>query len=65
MTELIEFNYWDSLGNCAMIDTSGLISKGVFYMEKTFKALMVTKTEDNFSVNVQDVSLNDLLRNQL
>ncbi len=29
-------------------------------MKKTFKALMVTKTEDNFSVNVQNVSLNDL-----
>lgn len=29
-------------------------------MEKTFKALMLTKTEDNFSANVQDVSLNDL-----
>jgi len=29
-------------------------------METTFKALMLTKTEDNFSANVQDVSLNDL-----
>lgn len=29
-------------------------------MEKTFKALMLTKTKDNFSANVQDVSLNDL-----
>ncbi|HWO94840.1 MAG TPA: acryloyl-CoA reductase [Bacillus sp. (in: firmicutes)] len=29
-------------------------------MEKTFKAFMLTKTEDNFSASIQDVSINDL-----
>jgi acrylyl-CoA reductase (NADPH) len=36
------------------------IPKGAFSMDKQFKALMLNKTESDFSVAVQDVSLDDL-----